>query len=274
MKLFDLKGKDEILDKIQRATSELFASSELEKDYIQSENKTKFCSNCGAKLDMGEKFCHNCGKQLVNNTHAESTESTENSFDSSQRIVEPTLRENPTQRKQEFVGKIQKCPNCGCTITDIMVVCPDCGMQITGRTANLSVQEFKEQLLAIERSRKGGLGSVFRSNLNVAPDKADMQKLALIRNFPVPNSIGDVLEFMMLAIANIDVKLSKNTFVNRCSNNETAATINRAISNAWVSKMEQVYRKAEILFPNDPAFEGIQKLYFDKMKELKIKIIH
>ena len=29
MKLFDLKGKDEILDKIQRATSELFASSEL-----------------------------------------------------------------------------------------------------------------------------------------------------------------------------------------------------------------------------------------------------
>ena len=42
----------------------------------------------------------------------------------------------------------------------------------------------------------------------MSANKADIQKLSLIRNFPIPNSIGDVLEFMMLAIANIDVKLS------------------------------------------------------------------
>ncbi|MFR8230010.1 MAG: hypothetical protein ACLVAH_08715 [Anaeromassilibacillus sp.] len=80
---------------------------------------------------------------------------------------------------------------------------------------------------------------------------------------------------MMLAIANIDVSLSKNTFTNRINSNgqaETGATIGRTISNAWVAKMEQVYKKAEIVFPNDPAFAGIQKMYFDKMKELKIKI--
>ena len=80
---------------------------------------------------------------------------------------------------------------------------------------------------------------------------------------------------MLLAIANIDVGLSKNTVMNRWNHTqqaETGATIGRTISNAWVSKMEQVYRKAEILFPNDPAFAGIQKMYFDKMKELKIKV--
>lgn len=146
-------------------------------------------------------------------------------------------------------------------------------MQITGRAANLTVQDFKNQLMAIENSRKGGLGGVL--GVYLAADKADVQKLTLIRNFPIPNSIGDILEFMMLAIANIDVGLSKNTVMNRWNNTqqmETGATIGRTISNAWVSKMEQVYRKAEILFPNDPAFAGIQKMYFDKMKELKIKV--
>ena len=46
----------------------------------------------------------------------------------------------------------------------------------------------------------------------------------------------------------------------------------KVISNAWVQKMEQCYKKAEIAFPKDPAFEGIQKMYFEKMKELKIKV--
>ena len=32
--------------------------------------------------------------------------------------------------------------------------------------------------------------------------------------------------------------------------------------------MQQAYQKAEIMFPNDPAFPGLQRLYFDKMKEL------
>lgn len=62
-------------------------------------------------------------------------------------------------------------------------------MQITGRAANLTVQDFKNQLMAIENSRKGGLGGVL--GVYLAADKADVQKLTLIRNFPIPNSIGD-----------------------------------------------------------------------------------
>ena len=104
-------------------------------------------------------------------------------------------------------------------------------------------------------------------------DPADKQKLTLIRNFPIPNSIDDILEFMMLAIANIDVKLSKNTWANSGQSLEVLAIeMPKVISNAWVQKMEQCYKKAEIAFPNDPAFNGIQKMYFDKMKELKIKV--
>ena len=227
----------------------------------KSEGKFMFCSNCGTKLNEGAKFCHGCGSAV--GTVAPPTPP-----------APPVVEQpKPQERQQEYIGKILKCPHCGGAITERTVVCPDCGMEITGRSAVSSVQAFKEQLMAIENSRKGGLGGVL--GVYLAADKADVQKLSLVRNFPIPNSIDDILEFMMLAIANIDVSLSKNTVMNRWNNTqqmETGATIGRTISNAWVSKMQQAYQKAEILFPNDPAFKGIQELYFDKMKELKIKV--
>lgn len=209
-----------------------------------------YCINCGQKLVEGSKFCHMCGAAV--------------------KEISPG-REG--QRKQEYVGKILKCPNCGEQITETTAICSSCGMKLTGMSAVSSVQMFKDQLMAIESSRKKGFGGFL--GVYMPADKADMQKLTLIRNFPIPNSVDDCLEFMMLAIANIDVNLSKNTISNRINNNnqiETATSIGRTISNAWVSKMEQVYRKAEMAFPNDPAFRGIQKIYYDKMKELKIKV--
>lgn len=216
-----------------------------------------FCINCGQQLVEGAKFCHSCGFKV----------------ESASTVTEPAMKNGAQERHQEFVGKVLKCPQCGSVITERTVICPDCGMEITGRSAVSSVQAFKEQLMSIESTRKGGLGGVL--GVYLAADKADVQKLSLIRNFPIPNSIDDILEFIILAIANIDVSLSKNTMMNRLNNTqqmETGATIGRTISNAWVSKMQQAYQKAEIMFPNDPSFKGIQKLYFDKMKELKIKV--
>lgn len=217
-----------------------------------------FCSNCGEKLNVGAKFCHGCGTKVGQISNEETVQ------------MQPKAA---SQRTQEYVGTVFKCSNCGSVITQTTAVCPDCGIRITGASALGSVREFKNQLMEIENSRKkvgGGILGVY-----LPPDKADLQKLTLIRNFPIPNTVDDILEFMMLAIANIDVSLSKNTAMNKWNNTqqiETGATIGRTISNAWVAKMEQVYRKAEISFPNDPAFEGIQRMYFDKMKELKIKI--
>lgn len=208
------------------------------------------CSGCGAKLKTNMKFCSECGAS-----------------------VGDAVQQSKNLRQQEYSGKVLKCAHCGGTINETTAVCPECGTRITGRTAISSVQEFTNQLMEIEKSRKKGLGGLIGSYMS-KPDNADVQKLTLIRNFPIPNSIDDILEFMMLAIANIDVGLSKNTLSNRMNNSqvETSAAMPKIISNAWVSKMEQCYLKAEIAFPKDPAFVGIQKMYFDKMKELKIKI--
>lgn len=227
----------------------------------KKEGKVMFCSNCGTKLNEGARFCHGCGSAV--------------GAAPAPVVPEPPVqpKANSQERQQEYVGKVLKCPHCGNPITERDVLCPTCGMEITGRAAVTSVQAFKEQLMAIENTRKGGLGGLL--GVYTAANKADVQKLSLIRNFPIPNSIDDILEFIMLAIANIDVSLSKNTMMNRMNNTQTfesGATIGRTISNAWVSKMQQAYQKAEIMFPDAPAFKGIQKLYFDKMKELKIKV--
>lgn len=222
-----------------------------------------FCSNCGTKLNVGSKFCSGCGSPVGGTvTQTPPPVPTTNNLPAT----------SPNHRQQEYVGTVFKCSNCGCVITQTTAICPECGTRITGQSAVGSIQAFKEQLMSIESGRKKGFGGFF--GVYTPADAVDIQKLTLIRNFPIPNSIDDILEFMMLAVANIDVSLSKNTWANRTSNGgmETAATIGKTISNAWVSKMQQAYQKAEIAFPNDPAFKQIQKIYFGKMKELKIKV--
>ena len=101
-----------------------------------------FCCNCGTKLVEGARFCHCCGSMIGNRQTA-----------SKQMSSVDTASYEP-QRKQEYVGKILKCSNCGAVITETTVICPECGLQITGRDAILSVREFQQQLMSIELSRK------------------------------------------------------------------------------------------------------------------------
>lgn len=267
MGILNKESLDNAFGKIKKATSD-FISTVSEDNSAKNKNFSCFCTNCGTGLAANEKFCHNCGTAVAINTKTEIEQPPAIPKES-----EPeTVQHNETERKQEYAGRILKCPNCGGVIGETTVICPECGMKITGRAATSSVQSFKDQLMQIESTRKFSYGSPFSFKV----DPADMKKLSLIRNFPIPNSVDDVLEFMLLATANIEVNLSKQTRMNKWSSGmkseETSQTIGTTISDAWVSKMQQAYQKAEILFSNEADFVGIQKLYFNKMKELKIKV--
>lgn len=234
-----------------------------------------FCANCGEKLAVGSKFCNACGTPVGSVV----TEAANTVAELPKPVVESPKPAVPvkmpnTQRQQEYVGTVLKCPNCGSPISRTTVICPACGYHITDQTAVSSVQAFNDQLMAIEATRKTSPLGIFSS---YGPaDAVDKRKLALIRNFPIPNTIDDITEFLMLAIANIDVNLSKKSFTNSYASNagtEVFATgMPRAISNAWVSKMQQAYQKAKVMFPNDPAFTRLQQTYIEVMGELKIKV--
>lgn len=220
-----------------------------------------FCEKCGAKLGQNARFCPACGAAVSTRTL------------SGEVPPVPTAQPfNPDTRQQEFAGKILKCPNCGAAISQMTAVCPECGHRITGQAAVSSVQAFSDRLMLLEVGRKrAGVGQL----LGVTADPVDTQKLSLIRSFPIPNTIDDIQEFMLLAIANIDVGLSKNTWNNRhqgkIKGGLPSVSMPKAISDAWVAKMIQAFQKASASFPNDPAFTYVKHLYVDKMAELKMK---
>lgn len=224
-----------------------------------------FCVNCGKQLTEEARFCDFCGVKVGGNAPSQSSSASQ---------IQPN-----TQRQQEYVGKVFKCPNCGEVISQSVVRCPSCGYEISGKDASESVKRFAQQLMELESQRgqeKVDVGATivnafFNPYANFRGSKVDAQIVALIKSFPIPNTIEEISEFMYLAAGNIDVNLSKNTFFNNSTNGRMQSGGQREISDAWVAKMQQVYAKAERAFSNDIAFQQMRDIYLAKMKELKIK---
>jgi hypothetical protein len=165
---------------------------------------------------------------------------------------------NPTnkQRVQEYAGKIIKCPNCGATLKSFVVNCPTCGFELRNTKTISAVQEFSHKLEEIEASRKyerlGGLITFMISQQRIS--KTDEQKINLIHNFPVPNTKEDILEFLILATSNVNMR-SYDSISNAASESQ------KALNDAWISKIKQVYEKALISYRNEDDFKQIQELY-------------
>lgn len=217
-------------------------------------NEIRFCSYCGTKLDLGARFCKGCGKQvgLPNST-------------STTREQEPL-----NERKTVYEGTLHKCPNCGELLDSFQSHCPSCYYEIRDARSSNSVRELALKLERIEAQKmphieekksvmKMLVGKDFNEDDEVeeAQERFDEQKrqekASLIINFAVPNTKEDILEFMILASSNIDVKKG----------------IDDEVSKAWLSKLDQVYERAKLLMGNTPAFSQIKYIYDKKKAELK-----
>lgn len=126
------------------------------------------------------------------------------------------------KRETVYDGNIHKCPNCGETLSAFVSGCPTCGYEIRGKSAADSVQTFYRDLNGAQTTE---------------------QKDRMIRNFPVPNTKEDIIEFMILASSNI---LGEDE---------------RDIYEAWLAKFEQTYQKALIVFSGDSDFSRIRQIY-------------
>ncbi len=202
-----------------------------------------FCEKCGQQISAESKFCTNCGTRIK--------------IPASSIVVE---------RKQAYEGEVHKCPNCGEIVVSFKHVCSTCGFEFRNSSASNSVHEFAKEIAKIESTRKSppppvkGLISLFHRSSDSKPtdDVTDKNIASTIQNFPIPNTKEDILEFMILASSNIDIdaldKDSKNYSV---------------VSEAWISKFEQTYKKAKIVFGSDPDFHKIKEIYNEKEGELK-----
>ena len=209
-----------------------------------------YCKECGQKLKDGAKFCHGCG------------------------VLVGVRVEEENHRKQVYEGEIHKCPNCGETLKSFVSMCPSCEYEIRGSKSTNSVREFAIKLEKIEaqkmpdfQEKKSVVKMVFgrdfgdkdeieEARMNFKKQK-EQEKINFIINYSVPNTKEDILEFLILASSNIDVKIGIDVDDN--------------VSKAWKTKFEQVYQKAEISMSGESNFAQIKDIYEKKKKQIKEK---
>jgi len=223
----------------------------------------RFCQYCGTKLDPGARFCKNCGKQLDGS-------STSGGGYAAPQPQETFSHKQHTERKTVYEGQLHKCPNCGELLDSFRSHCPSCGYEIRDARSSSSVRELAQKLERIEAERMAPIeekkslmkmvfGKDFKEEDEVeeAQERFDehkrQQKANLIINFSVPNTREDILEFMILASSNIDVKKG----------------IDDEVTKAWISKLDQVYEKARLMLGNSPSFSQIKYIYERKKAQIK-----
>jgi len=223
----------------------------------------RFCQYCGTKLDPGARFCKNCGKQLDGS-------GTSGGGYAAPQPQETFSHKQHTERKTVYEGQLHKCPNCGELLDSFKSHCPSCGYEIRDARSSSSVRELAQKLERIEAERMAPIeekkslmkmvfGKDFKEEDEVeeAQERFDehkrQQKANLIINFSVPNTREDILEFMILASSNIDVKKG----------------IDDEVTKAWISKLDQVYEKARLLLGNSPSFSQIKYIYERKKAQIK-----
>ena len=213
-----------------------------------------FCTECGARLPDGAKFCANCGAAV-----AVSHATNENIYD------------RPIQTSQE---KVLKCPSCHSPISRVDAVCPYCGAPISDREASASVQRFAQQLYEIEKEESEKKSSFDPFGMKAAMEQgygsaAFNRKISLISSFPIPNTIEEITEFVILSANSIDVRRGKKSLGNKLLGSPGINGYTEIkLATTWINKLNQAYDKAKISFRSDPMFPTIEKIYVDKMKEL------
>ena len=226
-----------------------------------------YCKKCGNFVTDGSNFCNNCGSPMESETH--------------------------WQKRQEFSGKIIKCPSCGTELPSFTAICPVCGHEINSATVISAIKDFSDQLnscdssitMAVRASKKEDddwdLAKLFFSII-ISPFTAfvplvicllikflkigrlfsfspeEKRKETTINNFVFPNDRENVLEGLLFIKSQVESLSSKMVDFN------TIRWIN-----IWKNKAQQLYERAELLFHGDTIAANAYRDILDGEKKAK-----
>lgn len=139
-----------------------------------------YCSNCGHQLENAVHFCSKCG-----------------------RAVGVAIDTKTEERNTH-------CPCCGRLLSAIEVVCP-CGYEIQGIKASFTIQEFLQKLDEIDNQKVSKWEQFGRYVNKSVPIKVE-RKADFIKNFAIPNTKENIIEFMLFALPNIDIEILEKKF--------------------------------------------------------------
>ena len=208
-----------------------------------------FCTKCGSRLEDGDVFCGVCGAAvpLVDLVDEDAkTEGAQEGAGKEQRFKpesepEPVAESEiatPVEREPKKDG-VKRCPACGEIVGLNDFVCGACGHELR-RVTDGSINELYRRLEALEAGRVPG-----ESKNDEGFSKTDALKANAIRYYPIPNTKQDLLEFLVMARAN---------------SQEGDKEYEQVVLDAWRSKFDQAYDKAEALFGEDEDFSKFEKI--------------
>ena len=217
-----------------------------------------YCTNCGTKLVDGDVFCGNCGKRIEAATapfepvfpQAPATPQAPVPLQATEEPAISTEESKPPIKEEESKSKLVRCPACGEIVDKNAIICPSCGYAIRD-VADGSIALLSQKLDLIESKRPQK-----RENEPHTTTATDERKINLIRSWPIPNNKDDLIEFAAMASGNCIAP--PNDYMYR--------TAEDALADAWRSKFDQAYVKAEHLFGDSEDFALLEELKTDIQK--------
>lgn len=196
------------------------------------------CIKCGRPLDPGAKFCPACG-------------------------VPTTVEDETLQGRHEmYDGALHKCPSCGARLNAFDTSCPECGYELRDAHASASLSELSARLQEIQSSSTRNAPAAFISNIVRRFSGAEDESAALIAAFPIPNTKEDLIEFIIASASNVNPDAFNGLKQDALSSSE------RAVSRAWLTKLEQAYQKASIILGDDGDFIAVKPLYSKTIRKV------
>jgi len=130
-------------------------------------------------------------------------------------------------KQKEKIGNLNTCPSCGSTVNSFQTKCSDCGHEFRNVQTNSSIKDLMIELKKIKKSNfKDDDGDIDEKEYFIA-------RAEVIRNFAIPTSKEDLIEFATKSIAEFKEKKPYNNELN----------------SAWASKAEEAISKL-IIFSN------------------------
>lgn len=219
-----------------------------------------YCTNCGTKLVDGDVFCGNCGKRIEAaaascepvSPQAPATPQTPVPPQATEKPAISTEESAPPVKERKSKSKIERCPACGEIVDKNAIICPSCGYAIRD-VADGSIALLSQKLDLIESKRP----QKRKKDENGTISATDERKISLIRSWPIPNSKDDLIEFAAMASGNCIAPPKLG--VDRIAAED-------ALAEAWHSKFDQAYAKAEHLFGDSNEFALLMDLKADIQK--------
>jgi len=163
-----------------------------------------------------------------------------------QSVLQPT-----STLKSNKEGDLKKCPSCGASTKSFQTKCEQCGNEFRNVAINSSMNELLIKLKKISKSQFKDEDGDFEE------EKYFEARAEIIRDFSIPTSKEDLIEFATKSIAEFDAKKINNDELN----------------SAWESKSVEAISKLQIFALTDksmiPICEKLEKKFNEKIAENK-----